>query len=69
MKRYIVFGGTAKRGGWLDYLGSANTIEQACELPSFIRMPITWWHVVDTLTGINNGEIVVDDVSESGNKR
>ena len=67
MKRYIVFGGTAKRGGWLDYLGSANTIEQACEIPSLIRTPTTWWHVVDTLTGLN-GEIVADDVSQSGNK-
>ena len=42
MKRYIVFGGTAKRGGWLDYLGSADTIEQACELAARMETPITW---------------------------
>ena len=68
MKRYIVFGGTAKRGGWLDYLGSADTIEQACELAARMETPITWWHEVDTLTGAT-GEIVADDTSESGNKR
>lgn len=64
MKRYIVFGGMDKLGGWLDYLGHADSIESACQIASLVKMPIMWWHVVDSW----NGEIVQDDVSESGNK-
>lgn len=64
MKRYLVFGGTEKLGGWLDYLGCADSIEAACQIPASVEVPIDWWHVVDGW----DGDVVQDDASESGNK-
>lgn len=69
MKRYLTFGGSSyyADGGWLDFKGCGDTIEEAASLAT--RMAehdaIDWWHVVDSqsgkivagISGIYSGEL------------
>lgn len=51
VKRYLVFGGMEKLGGWLDYLGSTDSLPAARAVLRSVKKPIMWWHIVDTETG------------------
>lgn len=58
IKRFLLFGGCVyyPGGGWGDFLGSFDTIEQARaheqahERPSY--QGDWWWHIVDLTTGV-----------------
>lgn len=57
MKRYLVFAGDKwyPSGGWDDFKGDFNTIEEGKE--SLISIGPDWWHIVDS----NTGHIVYQD--------
>lgn len=50
MKRYLLFAGDNyyPSGGWSDFIGSFDTVEQALARQCDIRRD--WYHVVDTST-------------------
>jgi hypothetical protein len=58
VKRYWLFGGVAGQsplGGFLDYKGSFDVIDDAKTWATFGR-GLLWWHLVDSQTG----EVVAD---------
>ena len=58
LNRYLAFGGTIyyAKGGWSDFLGDAETVEEAEALAdvkdSFGDSEYEWAQIVDTRTGL-----------------
>ena len=52
MKRYLVFSGSDHYpdGGWYDFRGDADTLDEAIDLAHDPKHSGYWWHVVDTET-------------------
>lgn len=50
-KRFVLFAGSTyyPSGGWDDYAGSADTLQDALEVGE--KIDEDWWHVVDLETG------------------
>jgi hypothetical protein len=53
MKRFLLFYGPIKdaAGGWDDFAGDHDTIEEATASAIAAGALAEWWHVVDTQTG------------------
>jgi hypothetical protein len=53
MKRYLLFYGPISdaAGGWDDFAGDHDTIEQAAAAARAAGALAEWWHVVDLHTG------------------
>ena len=53
MKRFLIFAGDTYYpiGGWKDFRGSADTIDEAADMVYKIDGMVDWFHVVDSQTG------------------
>lgn len=56
MKRYLLFAGVGyyPYGGWKDYVGSYDSIEEATKglAKRAMEQMTAWYHIVDSVTGM-----------------